>query len=130
VESFVSLLAVEPSTTTSAGTSVSGTLAALESALNSILSKSTTTTLPSTPGTYSVTVKSSGARATGADVVVTLPSGTYGTTTIGNVVVHAVATFAHQNVAVIAPSNPLVITPAFLKQLGSNGAGILGGSLG
>lgn len=123
----VSLLASDPATTATNTTTVTGSLASLESTLEAILPKTGTSKIPvsATPGTYSVTVKTAESRATGANVVVTVPNGTY-----GNIIVTAVATFAHQGVKVSAPANPLVITPALIKEFGTNGGGLLGGSLG
>jgi len=123
----VSLLASESATTATNTTTVTGSLASLEIALEAILPKTGTSKIPvsATPGTYSVTVKTATTRATGANVVVTVPNGTY-----GNIIVTAVATFAHQGVKVSAPANPLIITSALIKEFGSNGVGLLGGSLG
>jgi hypothetical protein len=115
----VSLLASGSATTAKNTTTVTGSLASLESILKAFLPKTGTSgiTVPTTPGTYSVTVKSAETRATVANVVVTVPNATY-----GNIIVTAVASFAHQGVKVGAPANPLVITPALIKQFGFGSA--------
>ena len=76
-------------------------------------------------GTYTVSVTMSGSVATGAHLTVVTPVKKY-----GNAVVRVSATFAHQALAVRTPTSPLVITPAFIKQLGSSGSSLLGGALG
>jgi hypothetical protein len=123
----VSLLTSGSATTATNTTTVAGSLASLENTLKAFLPKTGASkiTVPTTPGTYSITVKSTETQATGANVVVTLPNTTY-----GNIIVTAVATFAHQGVKVNAPANPLVITPALIKEFGTAGGGLLSGSLG
>ena len=137
VNTLVTFFANQPTTTTATGFTQTGTLASLQSALSSIVKAATTSTAPGSTvvttkskGTYKLAVTMNGTVATDAKLAITAPVGKYGNGTFT-----LNATFAQQSVNVSAPTGALVITNTFLnqlgvKQLGSNGSGILSGALG
>lgn len=133
IDAIVTFFAHQPTTTTTSGFTQTGTFASLQNALATIVKSATTSTMPITkkaPGNYELTVTMNGSVATDAKLAMTTPDGKYGNGTLT-----LSASFAHQNVKVSAPSNALVITKNFInqlgiKQLGSNGGGILSGVLG
>ena len=137
VNSVVSFFANQPTTTTVTGFTQDGTLASLQSALAAIVKTATTSTTAGSTvlttkstGTYKLAVTMSGDVATYVKLAITAPAGTYGNGTFT-----LSANFAHASVNVSAPTGALVITNTFLnqlgiKQLGSNGGGVLSGVLG
>jgi hypothetical protein len=127
LNAVVSVLAEGTTTSTTQGFSQTGSLTTLVDALATGLKTLGSSIKPATKdlGTYGVSVTMSGTQATGATLTVVTPQAKY-----GRAIVHVFATFAHQAVSVETPTYPLVITPTLIKQLGSNGGGALGGSLG
>ena len=124
---FVGFLAQVPPTANSRGFSESGSLSTLIHALTSRLPIfATYLPVPSTlTGSYDLSVAMSGSRASSATLQISVPSVTH-----GDSVLRVFATFAHQDIAVATPNNPLVITPALVQQLGSSAKSILSTSLG
>jgi hypothetical protein len=96
------------------GYSQSGTLASVVKAVWPAIAAATgQQTMPSdVPGTYAITVTTSGTTATGGSVSITAPDPSGGTDTVS-----LTATVAHASDAVVAPTGATIITPALLKGL-------------
>jgi hypothetical protein len=96
------------------GYAQSGTLASVVKAVWPTIAAATgEQTMPSdVPGTYAITVTTSGTTATGGSVSITAPDPSGGTDTVS-----LTATVAHASDAVVAPTGATIITPALLKGL-------------
>lgn len=96
------------------GYSQTGSLASVVKAVwPTIASVDPQGTMPSdVPGSYTVTVTTSGTTATGGSVSITAPNGTSGTERAT-----LTATVAHANEAVIAPTGAIVVTRTLLQGL-------------
>ena len=66
----------------------------------------------SVPGTYTITLTTSGTTATGGSIAITAPNATK-----GNASVELDATMTHDSDAIAAPTGSTVITPSLLKGL-------------
>ena len=64
------------------------------------------------PGSYTISVTTSGTTATGGSITITAPNGTSGTDSAT-----VTTTVAHASVAVVAPTGATIITPALIKSL-------------
>ena len=124
---FVGFLAQVQPTVTSRGFSESGSLSTLIHALTSRLASFATSLAvpPTLNGSYDLSVAMSGSRASSATLRISVPSVAHGVS-----VLRVFVTFAHQDVAVATPNNPLVITPALVQQLSGSAKSILSTSLG
>ncbi|MHB8380366.1 MAG: hypothetical protein ACYDB2_10730 [Acidimicrobiales bacterium] len=106
----------------SGGYSETGTLASVVNAVLPTIESLSTRTLPSNTvkGTYTLSVTTSGATATGGSITVTAPSGAVGQ---GNDTIGLSATVAHASVDIAAPTGATVITSSLLKGLLSQARG-------
>jgi hypothetical protein len=115
IDDLTSLISDTSYTTlASGGYSQSGTLDSVVKAVwPTIAAADNSLTMPSTvPGTYAITVTTSGNTATGGSIAITAPDGT-----AGNQTVTLTATVAHASDAIVAPTGATIITPALLKGL-------------
>lgn len=115
LDALSKLINTTPYTTTASGAfSETGSLNSVVTAvLPTIESVEGTTLHPgAVPGTYTVTLATSGSTATGASVTITAPDGTR-----GNESVSLNAAVTHNNDAVSAPSGATIITQSLLKGL-------------
>ena len=124
---FVGFLARIPATTNSRGFSESGSLSTLIHALTSRLpSFAKPLAAPSSlTGSYDLSVAMSGSQASSATLQISVPSVTHGVSAV-----RVFASFAHQDVAIVTPNSPLVITPALVQQLSGSAKSIFSTSLG
>jgi hypothetical protein len=109
------LIDTTPYTTLSnGGYSQTGTLASVVKALIPVVESlgGSTGTVTSVPGTYTLTLTTSGTTATGASITITAPNGTQ-----GNASVALTATIAHASDTIAAPANPTVVTRSMLEGL-------------
>lgn len=115
IDDLTSLISDTSYTTlASGGYAQTGTLESVVKALwPTIAAAGDTSTMPSNvPGTYAVTITTSGSSATGGSVAITAPNGTSGSDTVT-----LNATVAHASDAVVAPTGATIITRALLKGL-------------
>ena len=115
IDDLTSLISDTSYTTlASGGYSQSGTLDSVVKAVwPTIAAADNSLTMPSTvPGTYAITVTTSGNTATGGSIAITAPDGT-----AGNQTVSLAATAAHASDPIVAPTGATIITPALLKGL-------------
>jgi len=95
--------------------SVAQTLfSAIESVSGAAASIEVPATVPQVAGTYRISVSTSGSTATAASVSITAPNSTQGDATIS-----IDASITHELSGIVAPSNPIVITPSLLNELES-----------
>jgi hypothetical protein len=109
------LIDTTPYTTLSGGDySQTGTLASVVKAVLPAVQSlgGSTGTVSSVPGSYQLTLTTSGTTATGASITITAPNGTQ-----GNASVALTATIAHASDSIAAPANPTVVTRSMLKGL-------------
>lgn len=119
INSLVSFFAKAPTTATPGGYTQTGTLASLAKLFNGLAATPVATT--TTAGTYTLAVTMNGNAASAVTMTVVAPNGKYGNGTLT-----LNGTFAHHNVSITTPTNVLVITNAFLRQLGVSASNLTG----
>lgn len=120
INSLVSFFAKAPTTATPGGYTQTGTLASLAKLLSGLTA--TPIASPTTAaGTYTLAVTMNGNAASAVTMTVVTPNGKYGNGTLT-----LKGTFAHRNASITAPTNALVITNTFLRQLGVSASSLTG----
>jgi len=118
LDAVVKVIESNPYTATSNGFEQTGTLDSLAAGLApaiAALEHQKATTVGHTPGTYHVALGLDGSVATSGTIGITAPNGG------SDMSVSLTATISHNDIAVTAPANATVITPALLKSLGAGG---------
>lgn len=115
VSVLTSVIEAAPYTTLpSGGYAQTGSLESIVKAELPIIDSLTgkTSDVTSVKGTYNVTLTMSGASASGGSIGITAPNGTNGDQTVT-----LNATVAHASSDIVAPTNPTIMTAAFLKSI-------------
>lgn len=119
VKALSTLIDAAPYTSSNGTFTVTGTLQSVASALGPILAPTTGAAASSVPGTYSLSLSTSGGQATGATLTL---SGLDATTNGGPSSIELDASVAHAAQSVATPSDAVVVTPSMLSQLSTLGA--------
>jgi hypothetical protein len=120
VDALTALVDNAPYTSANGTFSESGTLQSVVNALAPIFSSSSAVATSPVTGTYTVSLSTSGASATGGTVTIT-SSGPAGAPTSSPETVTVNASVSHNTLAVATPSNPVIVTKSMLGQLSSLG---------
>ena len=120
IKALATLVEKSPYTSSNGTFTESGSLQSVVNALAPVLGPATGATTPTVPGTYSISLTTSGSSATGGSITITSP-GTAAHPAASPVSVTLQATASHDTLSVATPAGAIVVTPSMISQLSSIG---------